>query len=732
MKIMSHVGMIAAFCLVPLWPVLAGAVVVWEDWTAGNEIHSVREEKGQLLVGTAGGLVVWDVRERSYAKYDERDGLADNWVRCAAAGPEGVIWVGTMHGLSRLRNGSVDETQIEGMASMVSDLEVGQDGTVWIGTDFEGIYWYDGQTIGQTRFGSGGRCWITSLAIDRDGCVWVTTWGQGLKRYSAGLWQTFTPPSASAYLNDVEVDPDGGVWVLESCEPEDLLHHYGAGQWQTYALRPGEWPLLEMSIDGSGIIWLLCGDGLVRFDGQNAELFSAIGGCSLAMVCSSIAPGVDEEGIWVGLANDGLLRIQDMQPQAWVTEDPITRSYGNALAMEQDKLWVGMDRTHLASYSEGQWEMAELVPGASVESDVKSISVGPDGTKWACSEEDGLLAYDGRDTVVYNWMNSPLCYYYGPVFVGADGAVWVDGYVPGLHRFGEDGWELFEYGVDFPLTSVSAIRQSTDGFLWFGGVAGACSFDGESWTHYTVGNSGLPDDAVQALACSSDGRVWFGTSGGLAVLDGSIWTTYDAANSGLPSNSVTALAASDNDTVWTGTAGNGLASFDGSQWIGYRPDNSPVIDLSVHEIVNGNDAVWISTAGGLCCRREVVGSVELSLSASSERGASEGEEPPWSQCLSVRATCVNEVGDVWGDVYLWVECPDSSYYFLPSLSQEPSRLARKLHFAEDLNVQDVPVFSRDADCVPAGRYVFKLVIMNRNSTTEPLSNIASCEWTFNK
>ncbi|RLC46281.1 MAG: hypothetical protein DRH70_05825 [Candidatus Coatesbacteria bacterium] len=94
------------------------------------------------------------------------------------------------------------------------------------------------------------------------------------------------------------------------------------------------------------------------------------------------------------------------------------------------------------------------------------------------------------------------------------------------------------------------------------------------------------------------------------------------------------------------------------------------------------------------------------------------------------AACKNQVGDVWGDVYLWVECPDGSYYFLPTLSQDPQRLARKVHFAEALRLEDIPVFSCDVTSVPPGRYTFKMIIMNRNSTSEPLSNIASCEWQF--
>jgi len=61
---------------------------------------------------------------------------------------------------------------------------------------------------------------------------------------------------------------------------------------------------------------------------------------------------------------------------------------------------------------------------------------------------------------------------------------------------------------------------------------------------------------------------------------------------------------------------------------------------------------------------------------------------------------------------------------------EPARLARKVHFTEGLRMENVPVFSCDVTSVPPGRYTFKMIIMNRNSTSEPLSNIASCEWQF--
>ena len=552
---------VACVVSVLFYPWQAQAVVVWNDWTAGNEVICLREQRGHLYVGTPGGLVVWDVARRSYEKYDERDGLANNWVNAVAAGPDGEVWIGNMHGLSRLRGGVIEETPVRGVHNMVSALDVTPDGTVWVGTYFEGLYWYDGKTLRQTKFGSVERSWVSSVVVDTGGTVWAGTWGQGLWRFSQGRWEMCSPPGAppytnepEPYINDVAADPEGGVWVLVSAEPKDWLHHYVEGQWRTFRLRPGKWPLLEMTVDGSGKVWLLCADGLVVFDGQHAKLFSTMSGCRLTEK-TSICSSEEGDAVWVGLCNDGVVRIQDYNAEAWFTDDPISRSYQNVLAMEGDTLWVGMERTRLASYSKGEWGYVQLIPGASGESDVKSIAVGPDGTKWVCSEEEGLLAYDGKKTIVYDWTNSPLGYgYHGPVMVDRNGVVWFNEGTDGLYAFDGAHWDLFPYGEEMALRSIYAMAEAPDGLLWFGGVPGACSFDGSTWVHYHKDNSALPDNQVNAIACSADGKVYFGTAAGVAYLEGCSWATYTVMNSGIAANFVRGCASQRTAHCGSGTA----------------------------------------------------------------------------------------------------------------------------------------------------------------------------------
>lgn len=720
------------------------AVVVWNDWTAGNEVQFVREQEGYLYAGTPGGLVTWDLPSRCYEKNDERDGLQYSNVTCAIRAPDGAVWVGITGAVAELRGGTArTRLNLQGWFDYVSDMEFDRRGRLWVATMQEGgLYCYDGQSLIREDFGLASP-WTPSVAVGNDGSVWVVAGQDGLMRFVGEEWQHYPLPaipplsdSLISYALDVEIDEDGVVWTTVQYRPdvyraEHCLCRLEDDSWGVFLIQPeGAYPS-DIAVDQAGRVWLALGVGLAMFDGGRWQYWSTLDGHSLRAL-TSVSASADGTGIWVARGNKGILRIEEGSVEPWLTDDPTTRSHRCPLALEGDKLWVGMDHASLASYDRGRWESVRLLPeDASLAPDVTDLAVGPDGMKWVCCPGVGLIRFDGKTTAIYDRSNSPLESYEGPVMVSQDEVVWLSD-SRGLRRFDGQSWELFSSENEFPLSEVFAMDQARDGPLWFGGAPGACSFDGSVFKAYNAPDGGVTGSYVTGIACAPDGRVYFGSYNLLARFDGNDWVAYTCDDFGMMPGWIWAVTASDDGALWLGNGFEGLRRFDGMNCLAYSSSNSPLVSDQVDSVIKASHGLWISTGGGISFRQEVEGMIQLSLSANTERGASETEEPPWSQYLSVRARCVNGIGAVWGDVYLWVECPDGSHYFLPSLSTEPKRLARKVHFTEDLNVRDAPIFSCDTNSVPAGRYVFKLIIMNRNSTTEPLSNIASCEWNFIK
>ena len=721
---------VACVVSVLFYPWQAQAVVVWNDWTAGNEVCFIREQGGQLLVGTEGaGLVVWDLATRRYEKFDERDGLPYPWVTCAVLDSDGSIWAGCcIGGVVRIKDGVVQEHLLRNLFDEVTDIELDPEGRLWIGTYANGLFRYQGGQLRHFEFGGASRN-VPSITVDCDGTVWVAAPSVGLVAFRDGDWAAYAPREyPSLTFTDVEAAPSGGVWVLALASEESFIYFF-RGDWQSFAV-PTSRCVLDIAVDSEGNVWAVDCQRLFEFDGHAWRSWGEIddidfrdGGC--------ISVSADGSTLWVGRRNNGVVRVSGRDASEWLTDDPVTEGFGLEMAAEGERIWVAMDHTRLATYFHGQWEVIQLIEGDAPDAQVRGMAVGPDGTKWVCYASLGLAAYDGQGVRFYGPGNSPLSPSLGPVIVDRQGVVWVWDSSYGLWAFDGTSWLLFLPEERFPLRDVLVVDQGPDGRLWFGGDPGACVFDGASFTHYSSANSPLPEwpGYVYAMVCAPDGKVYFNVRNGIACLDGDEWTVYTSENSELPRNAGCVLDACSDGVLWL----HGLYMWDGKGFTGFTPQDSPLVALGVGSALCVSDGVWLYTNGGLSYRHSVPGEIKADLSLRSAPGTgSDSGRLGVGEQLVVAASCENPIGDVWADVYLWVECPDGNCYFLPSLSQEPERLARKVHFPDGLRLHDVPIFTCDASSVPPGRYTFGLIIMNRNSKTEPLSNIASCEWEFEK
>ncbi|MCP3925077.1 MAG: two component regulator propeller domain-containing protein, partial [Desulfobacterales bacterium] len=70
---------------------------------------------------------------------------------------------------------------------------------------------------------------------------------------------------------------------------------------------------------------------------------------------------------------------------------------------------------------------------------------------------------------------------------------------------------------------------------------------------------------------------------GVAQFDGTNWIVYNTSNSGLPDNNITSIAIDISGNIWFGTI-NGIAKFNGTNWTVYNTSNSGLPDNNVLSI----------------------------------------------------------------------------------------------------------------------------------------------------
>ena len=149
------------------------------------------------------------------------------------------------------------------------------------------------------------------------------------------------------------------------------------------------------------------------------------------------------------------------------------------------------------------------------------------------------------------------------------------GSVKGVNRFDGTSWSYYNtINSGIASDTIVAIASDSEGSVWFGhGTSGkgVSNFNGANWSIYNTVNSGLGDDTVIDIAVASDGAIWF-LGSKISKFDGSNWTVYE-----IPSSSrMECIAAEGSDKIWVGTYGEGVLSFDGTDWINYNAKNSSI------------------------------------------------------------------------------------------------------------------------------------------------------------
>lgn len=216
----------------------------------------------------------------SFTAWDTADGLPSDEVRCVDAAPDGTVWAGTTAGVVRWDGAAWTAwTSADGLPDpRVLCLAAGGADDAWVGTSLGLAHW-DGAAW--QSFGTAdGLPHPTVTAIARDGnAVWVGTLG-GVARLEDGVMETWTTADGllSNWVQAVDVDPEGGVWVGHPdnwFSPGGLSRREG-GVWSAEPLDASGGPTVRAFAFGPQPTeaWAVTSAGLVHFDGAQYALLA--------------------------------------------------------------------------------------------------------------------------------------------------------------------------------------------------------------------------------------------------------------------------------------------------------------------------------------------------------------------------------------------------------------------------------------------------------------------------
>lgn len=296
-----------------------------------NTLNCLLEDReGNLWAGTNGGGLL-RLRDGIFLPVTRREGLADDfcWMVCPGVGE--AVWFGTNSGLScwssgGIRNfgqadgvpevairagfldadgtfwfggwgyfGSVKDGRFtifgeaEGLpfGAMVSAILRDEAGTLWVGTNGNGLYTFRDRRLTPARMpGALPNAQVRAIVRGGEGRVWFGLSGIGLAMFQNGQWTLFDRRDGIRNLTLFSIleDPDGTVWFCGKG-----IHRYRGGKFSYLGgmLKVPDEHFLQMVDDRRGGLWFTSLDGVVRVsredlhalaDGRVAALQPAVFG----------------------------------------------------------------------------------------------------------------------------------------------------------------------------------------------------------------------------------------------------------------------------------------------------------------------------------------------------------------------------------------------------------------------------------------------------------------------
>jgi ligand-binding sensor domain-containing protein/serine phosphatase RsbU (regulator of sigma subunit) len=409
------------------------------------------DSKKNLWFGTYnGGLIKYIHSKDTFKIYDDKDGLAANWVSTISEDRSGNIWVG--HWAIDKNNGGITRINDEGIK------------------------------VFNTRNGMHDN-WIYSIKEDKEGNILIGTAEHGLEIFKGEQFVSFT--TANGLINDqvwaIFQDNDNNIWfgtnggitVYNNVDTNMIFIHYN--QSNNYISNQ----IRSIKQDNDNNIWILTADqGVLKYDNKLKSFVSQPGINSNVNYYPSAMEVDKANQLWIGTA-EGIFQF-DLKTNSFVDrhsrEDGLAGNGITSLfADSRNCLWVGSGGTRkgLTSIINGNYKIYDddITPTCITEDNDNKIWIGTE-TRGVLVIKDTLIKrYTIADGLLSNSINLIAVDDFNNVYVGTN---------RGLNKILQEENKIYTYTKKIGFTGIetknNAVCKDNDDNLWFGTINGAIKY----------------------------------------------------------------------------------------------------------------------------------------------------------------------------------------------------------------------------------------------------------------
>jgi len=449
------------------------------------------DAKGRLWIGASGTLLEWD--EKLIGEYrlpGEKEIDATRSITGLVIDDNGTIWAGVSrrgpgNGLQQFVNRkwrSYVASGLNGTTIDVRTLFLDRDGSLWIGTENQGLYRIHDESVDHFGHEDGlSNNSIYQIFQDREGGIWVAT-GEGVDHFRDLPIVTYSNIKGLSQENieSVLARRDGSIAVGSGLSFLLIRGSTITAQKVQSGLRGNAVTcLLE---DHLGNLWICTGDGDLVVE-SNGRVRVVIKG-DLVGDFISLAEDTDHAiwGEYAG-AHPRLVRIENFQVSEEFKPPQIPAGFC-VIADPHGGVWVSLFDGSLMHYQKGKWQQLSMDPLVRKYGRVGGIfnmAIDSDGTLWGAAA-GGVVGYRNGNLQMLNARNGLPCSSAYSTISDLRGDLWIQeqcGLVRIEHSEIERWWADPESRIKVStFTTIDGFRpgipynrpaatRSTDGKLWF-------------------------------------------------------------------------------------------------------------------------------------------------------------------------------------------------------------------------------------------------------------------------
>lgn len=525
--------------------------------------------------------------------FNSEKGLPEDTVLSIAQSPDGYLWFGGYHGISRFDGNrfvslnDLSETHVT--IRTVGFLFFDTEGSLWIGT-FNGLYRFDGKSVYKFSEKEGvPDSLFYSATEDNSGNIWISS-GDGLLKWNGTKFTTLNQ-SNNPILRFVHVshaDSDGTIWI----GTQDGLVILKDGKFQTYTKKEGLpdnaiWAIVQ---DKQGIHWIGTEGGLSQFHAGKFTNYNKSNGLAENIVNTL---RFDHAGnLWIG-TEGGLSRFHNGVIESISSKDGLPKDSVWALQEDnEENLWVGINYGGVSRFSDGRVQVLGKKEGLASDT-VTAVLEDNNGTMWIGTDNGLNRVSNGKISLITTKDGLPSNII-SALYEDSRGTMWV-GTHEGLVRIVANKILTYTTADGLMDPVVLAVSEDHERNLWIGTNMGINQWKDER----LIPHAEMLKGTVAWITPAKQGGFWSGTYAGMLRYQNGKLEEFNPQNNPMTGLEISSLYEDDSGRIWIGTFTNGLWSYKNGKWSTFRSEDGIYTDTISNIMEDSKGYLWLSSSDGI-------------------------------------------------------------------------------------------------------------------------------------